>query len=129
MLYKSLAAGVIAFGLPALATPSLIFTSSYPIVAGTSGSLSTIKYADGKLEVINKGAEVCGTDPSWLEFAGEHIYCLDELWASGTAGALYNVKATKDGKTLTVVNKLDTLAGPVSSIRYGQNRKGLAVAA
>ncbi|EGO59043.1 hypothetical protein NEUTE1DRAFT_99225 [Neurospora tetrasperma FGSC 2508] len=128
MLYKSLAAGVIAFGLPTFVSATLIFVTSM----GTStdpGFLSTIKYADGKLEVINKQLGICGNNPSWLEFVGDHIYCLDEAWSSISTGSLYNFQVPRNGTNLTLINRLDTLRGPVSSVRYGQNLKGLAIAA
>lgn len=129
MLYKSLAAGVIAFGLPTMASAALIFTASMSKVDGDPGILNTIKYADGKLEIINTQVGVCGKISSWMEFIGNHIYCLDEAW-SGGPGYLYNFQVTRDGTNLTQVgNKLAMLGGPVNTVRYGQNLKGLAVAA
>lgn len=129
MLYKTLAAGVIAFGLPTFASATLIFTTSMGTSVTNPGFLSTIKYTDGKLEVINNQTSVCGVNPSWLEFAGDHIYCLDEVWASGSIGSLYNFQVTRDGTNLTQIKKLDTLGGPVSTVRYGKSLKGLAIAA
>ncbi|KAK3400118.1 Lactonase, 7-bladed beta-propeller-domain-containing protein [Sordaria brevicollis] len=129
MLYKSLAAGVIAFGLPTMASAALIITGSMGKADGQPGSLNTIKYADGKLEIINTQVGVCGKISSWMEFIGNHIYCLDEVWTGGN-GALYNLQVTKDGSNLTQVgNKLEMLPGPVNTARYGQNHRGLAVAA
>ncbi|KAK1782560.1 Lactonase, 7-bladed beta-propeller-domain-containing protein [Copromyces sp. CBS 386.78] len=133
MLYKSLAAGVIAFGLPTFASATLIFTTSMGANATDPGWLSTIKYVDGKLELISKHLSICGVNPSWLEFAGDHIYCLDEDWSSAAVGAaggaLNTLKTTRDGTKLTSVGQpLKTLPGPVSSVRFGQSLKGLAIA-
>ncbi|CCC06819.1 hypothetical protein SMACR_00848 [Sordaria macrospora] len=132
MLCNSLAAGVIAFGLPTFASASLIFASSYNLDAA-DGFVSTIKYTDGKLEVINNQQGICGANPSWLEFVGDHIYCLDEIWNkkpnSDSVGALYALKATRDGTKLTESKRLEALGGPVSTVRFGQRLKGLAVAA
>lgn len=128
MLYKSLAAGVFAFGLTTFASASLIFTSSYGLTA-PPGFLTTIKYTDGKLEIVNNQTDLGLANPSWLEFAGDHIFCVDEVWSPGDVGALFSLQFAKDGTKFTQKKKLETLGGPVSTVRYGQNLKGLAVAA
>jgi hypothetical protein len=55
------------------------------------------------------------------------IYFVNEAWGSTTGGVLSSLKISADG-SLTKLNSIGTLGGPVSTIVYGDGGRGLAVA-
>jgi hypothetical protein len=86
---------------------------------------------DGKvteLSLTNNGANYqllgrtqtngCGASPSWLMVDRVHdiIYCLDEA-VDGLNGTLTSFRASLNG-SLTVVEQLQTIIGPVASAVY-----------
>ncbi|KAL2818473.1 Lactonase, 7-bladed beta-propeller-domain-containing protein [Aspergillus cavernicola] len=74
----------------------------------------------------------CGTSPSWLMLDGKNdiLYCLDE-GVDLPKGALTSFRTNSNG-SLSKVQQLQTMAGPVSSVFYSPTlspgRKFLAVA-
>jgi 6-phosphogluconolactonase (cycloisomerase 2 family) len=117
--------------LAPLASATLLYVSSYaenvttlsltlPKRMGqraTNGSLKTI--------AVNGG---CAPNPSWLtlDSATSTLYCTNE-GLSTPNGTLASFKTSKNG-TLTLLDVVDTLSGPVSSVVYCEHGKGLAVA-
>lgn len=89
-------------------------------VSGGDGScnatLKTLEFHDG-----------CWPDPAWLELdkANSVLYCSDE-GISARNGSLVSFRTSPLG-TLEVLNKVETLKGPVSSVIYGGG-KAMALA-
>ncbi|KAK0715709.1 Lactonase, 7-bladed beta-propeller-domain-containing protein [Lasiosphaeris hirsuta] len=120
-------ATVVAPGLALLgaASASLIHITSY---AGTITTLNlTLPYSTEPATLTNLSATTaCGEKPSWLTLVDDVLYCVDEAWGKDN-GTLASFKVAPEG-TLTLLNKVDTIGGPVSTVVYGDGGKGLAVA-
>ncbi|KAK3353118.1 Lactonase, 7-bladed beta-propeller-domain-containing protein [Lasiosphaeria hispida] len=118
---------VVAPGLALLgaASASLIHITSY---AGTLTTLNlTLPYGTDPASFKNLSATTeCGDKPSWLTLVDDVLYCVDEAWGKDN-GTLASFKIGPEG-TLTLLNKVDTIGGPVSAVVYGDGGKGLAVA-
>lgn len=125
MLYRvSPAVGAIGvLALPILSSATLLYVSSY---AGTVTTLDlTISSPSaGSLQSVATSIE-CGAQPSWLTLVGSNLYCVDEAFGQNN-GSLVSFKVT-EGR-LSILNKVTTIGGPVSSVVYGESGRGLAVA-
>ncbi|KAI5868369.1 putative isomerase YbhE [Durotheca rogersii] len=131
------AAGLLlsSLGLAGSASATLLYASSY---AGTVTTLS-LTLPDGEsnvaatnaagatLKAVSSSTE-CGPNPSWLalDYSKSFLYCLDEGWA-GPYGGVYTFSAPDEG-SLSLLNKLDLIQGPVSIAQYGVEGHGLAIA-
>lgn len=111
--------------LPA-ASSSILYSSSY------GGSVSALDLTlasastPASLKIVASTKE-CSPDPSWLtlDSAQSRLYCVGEGLNSRN-GSL-SAFATSSNGSLSLVNKVDTIGGPVSSVVYGSGQ-GLAVA-
>ncbi|OJJ34278.1 hypothetical protein ASPWEDRAFT_173700 [Aspergillus wentii DTO 134E9] len=111
-------------------TASTLYTASY---AGLVSSLSLSSSGDGAahLSLISNTSD-CGPSPSWLMLDGAHgiLYCLDEA-INAPNGSITSFKTHPNG-TLTTIEHLKTLTGPVQSVLYNasgvSDRQFMAVA-
>ncbi|KAM7217566.1 Lactonase, 7-bladed beta-propeller domain containing protein [Rhypophila decipiens] len=121
-----------ALALPSLSSATLLYVTSYTGTGPSAvpGALTTLNltisgYSAGSLQSIATSTE-CGAYPSWLTLVGSNLYCLDEAWNAPANGSLVSFQIT-DGK-LSLLDKATTIGGPVSSVAYGADGHGLAVA-
>ena len=123
MLYRH-----IALALPSITSAARLYATSYPPSADQpdAAGLLTLDFDEKTLQISARSGTDCGVDPSWLEIQGRTLYCIDEAWGQPN-GTLHSFEISSDGK-LTHVGQALTLEGPVSSIAYGENKHGLAVA-
>ncbi|KAI2602223.1 putative isomerase YbhE [Hypoxylon sp. NC1633] len=123
-------AGLLSLGLAASASATLLYVSSY---AGTVTTLSLTLPDDASaattatLEPISNSTD-CGPNPSWLslDFSKNFLFCLDEGF-NGPYGGVTTFFTNEDG-SLTTLNKLDVIQGPVSIAKFGVGGHGLALA-
>lgn len=108
------------------ATPStarLLYAASY------DGTITTLDLDEkaGSIDVVSSN-DGCAPSPAWVTLDSEHgiIYCNDEGLTT-THGSMSSFSTDDEGQ-LTLVDRVDTLHGPVSSVIYGKDRAGLAVA-
>ena len=120
----------LSLALPTASSATLMYVTSY---AGTLTTLNLTTPAVGDNSSKASLAQVSVTDgcagsTSWLtlDSANNILYCLDEAFASPN-GTLVTFR-TSDNGTLTQLDKVPTLGGPVSAVLYGSNATGLAVA-
>lgn len=106
---------------PSLTSATMLYAASY---AGTVSTLDLQISGDtASLEQVGE-TDGCAGSPSWLELAGDGVvYCSDEGLTKATGSMSAFVRGTKG---LELVGKVDTVQGPVSSVRFGDG--GLAVA-
>jgi hypothetical protein len=118
-LSLSLATATSATLLYVTSYAGMVTTLNLTLPAGGYGST-------GELEAISTSTE-CSTSPSWLtlDHANSVLYCLNE--GLTPPGSLSSFKTSEDG-SLVLLDQLDVLLGPVSSVIYGEDRDGLAVA-
>lgn len=102
----------------------LLFVTTYPAGDG-EGKLLTLKQTGSNLEVVGQ-SDACGPYPSWLTQDGDVLYCVDEAWG-GESGTLFSLKINAN-HTFTKLSDKETIVGPVSTVIYGENGDGLAVA-
>ncbi|CRG86293.1 hypothetical protein PISL3812_03298 [Talaromyces islandicus] len=114
-------------GNAALATR--LYAASY---AGSVTSLALTKTGKTyELSTLSK-TTACGSSPSWLMLDSENsiLYCLDEGITTPN-GSITTFKTSQNG-TLTTIQHLETLTGPVMSAMYStpqvSQRQFLAVA-
>jgi hypothetical protein len=128
--YTGIAAALLAGLELASAAPcaasSLLYVTTYPPDGQPSGKVTTLKLGTSSLESV-ASSDACGPYPSWLTQASDLLYCVNEAWGSTTGGVLSSLKISADG-SLTKLNSIGTLGGPVSTIVYGDGGRGLAVA-
>ncbi|AEO55229.1 hypothetical protein MYCTH_2298860 [Thermothelomyces thermophilus ATCC 42464] len=103
----------------------LLWVTTYPAGEGAQGKLLTLKLDGSKLEVVAE-SDTCGPYPSWLTQAGDVLYCVDEAWG-GDHGTLHSLKINDD-HSFTNLSQHETVGGPVSTVIYGKDGLGLAVA-
>ncbi|KAI1102191.1 putative isomerase YbhE [Jackrogersella minutella] len=125
-------AGLLSLGLASSASATLLYVSSY---AGTVTTLSltlpdddsTSGTSAATLEAISNSTG-CGPNPSWLtlDYSKNFLFCLDE-GLTGPYGGVTSFFTNNDG-TLTTLNKLDVIQGPVSIAEFGVGGHGLAIA-
>uniref|UniRef100_A0A8H7K7J0 6-phosphogluconolactonase n=1 Tax=Bionectria ochroleuca TaxID=29856 RepID=A0A8H7K7J0_BIOOC len=116
-----LAAGFAA--LAYAANPTRLYVASY------AGTVSTVELNNaGQLEVTATATE-CALTPSWLTLDQRKklLYCTDRDLTSGN-GTLNTFKTSSDGR-LVHLSRVPTIPGTVSSVTYGKNANGLAIAA
>ncbi|CAG9952148.1 unnamed protein product [Clonostachys rosea f. rosea IK726] len=116
-----LAAGFAA--LAYAANPTRLYVASY------AGTVSTVELNNaGQLEVTTTATE-CALTPSWLTLDQRKklLYCTDRDLTSGN-GTLNTFKTSSDGR-LVHLSRVPTIPGTVSSVTYGKNANGLAIAA
>ncbi|KAL2158966.1 hypothetical protein VTH06DRAFT_2996 [Thermothelomyces fergusii] len=104
---------------------NLLWVTTYPSGDAAQGKLLTLKQNGSKLEVIAE-SDTCGPFPSWLTQDRDVLYCVDEAWG-GESGTLYSLKINADN-TFTKLSEGPTVGGPVSTVIYGKDGNGLAVA-
>ncbi|KAH6895543.1 Lactonase, 7-bladed beta-propeller-domain-containing protein [Thelonectria olida] len=102
-------------------------------VASYGGSVTTLKITRGGDGVHLRPVattEGCAGSPSWLtlDSANDVLYCTDEgLSLTAGDGSLSSFRTISDG-SLVRLERLRTVAGPVSAVLYGKDGNGLAVA-
>lgn len=110
------------------AVADLLYVSSY------SGSVTTLNLtaaAGGStvpaLKAVSS-SQGCGASPSWLtlDHANAVLYCLDEA-VSGGQGSLASLRTNSDG-SLTQLDLVKSVNGPVSAVIYGEKGNGLTMA-
>ncbi|KAK4039118.1 Lactonase, 7-bladed beta-propeller-domain-containing protein [Parachaetomium inaequale] len=102
----------------------LLWVTTYPSGEG-SGKLLTLKLDQAKLQSAAE-SETCGPYPSWLTQVDDVLYCVNEAWG-GDHGDLASLKINDD-LSFTKLSGGQTVGGPVSTIVYGKDGRGLAVA-
>ena len=116
------------FAVAGVASASNLFVSSY---AGNITTLSLTE-SNGSYSLdkthYNSG---CAPNPSWLTLDPNHgtLYCLDE-GLDVVNGTLSSFTINRNG-SLNLINKTDTLNGPVSGVIYGNpatNKRAIALA-
>ncbi|KAI1265707.1 putative isomerase YbhE [Xylariaceae sp. FL1019] len=119
---------VFATGLLGSASASFLYVTSY---AGTVTTLnlvqSSTKRSTASLQTVATST-ACGSQPSWLnlDFQKSFVYCLDEAWDSPN-GAVTSFYTGANG-SLTPIDRVDLIGGPVSIAEYGVGGSGLAIA-
>ena len=107
------------FALPASA--QVIFATSY-----NDHALTTLRLDGKTLAAVSKSLD-CGSEPTWLTLDKPRsvLYCLNEGWGGNSTITSYQ---TNPSGNLTLLDVLPVTKSPVSSILYGANNTGLAVA-
>ncbi|KAI2470968.1 putative isomerase YbhE [Annulohypoxylon bovei var. microspora] len=124
-------AGLLSLGLVGSASATLLYVSSYAgtvttlrltlpdddCVDGTAATLATISNSTG-----------CGPSPSWLtlDYSKNILFCLDEGLTDPYGGVASF--STNDDGTLTTLNRIEVIQGPVSIAEFGVGGHGLAIA-
>ena len=124
-------AGLLSLGLAGSASATLLYVASYAgtvttlrltlpnddCVDGTAATLATISNSTG-----------CGPNPSWLtlDYSKNILFCLDE-GLNDPYGGVASFYVNDDG-TLTTLNRLEVIQGPVSIAEFGAGGHGLAIA-
>ncbi|KAK4103586.1 extracellular aldonolactonase [Parathielavia hyrcaniae] len=106
------------------AEPSLLYVTTYPAGPG-AGKVITLQQDQSSLQSVAE-SDSCGPFPAWLTQAGDVLYCVNEAWG-GAKGDLSALKISSD-LSLPKLSGGQTVAGPVSTVVYGKNGRGLAVA-
>ncbi|KAG6366260.1 hypothetical protein INS49_000436 [Diaporthe citri] len=114
-------AGVTALVLPGQAAATLLYATAY------LDTITTLSLKGSSLQAI-ASTPGCGANSSWLtpDYANNRIYCLDEGLTTPN-GTLSSFALTSNG-TLSQLDIVDTLSGPVSGVIYGETGNGLALA-
>lgn len=129
MLAKSLGAAGLA-SLP-LVTPTVatrLYAASYAGTVTTLNlTLSSGLNSSASLEAISTSTG-CSSSPAWLTLDASNsiLYCLDE-GLSTPLGSLTSFQTSEDG-TLVQLDQISVISGPVSSVIYGEDGDGLALA-
>lgn len=123
MLTKRASSGLVALLLATPSLASILWATSYNDHTVTSLDLNV---RDGNLTVLSKSLD-CGSEPTWLtlDYDKSVLYCLNEGW--GGSASLTSYKTNQNG-TLAPLVDISLLKSPVSSVLYGPNKSGLAVA-
>ncbi|KAI0900194.1 putative isomerase YbhE [Annulohypoxylon nitens] len=124
-------AGLLSLGLAGSASATLLYVASYAgtvttlrltlpnddCVDGTAATLATISNSTG-----------CGPNPSWLtlDYSKNILFCLDE-GLNDPYGGVASFYVNDDG-TLTTLNRIEVIQGPVSIAEFGAGGHGLALA-
>jgi len=103
------------------ALAGLVYVSSY------AGTITTLKLDGSSLTTVNV-EKSCGPQASWIALnkPASLLYCVDEAWDK-TNGTLFAYRTSPAG-TLSLIKKVGTPGGPVSTVFYGDGGKGIAVA-
>ncbi|KAH6631879.1 Lactonase, 7-bladed beta-propeller-domain-containing protein [Chaetomium tenue] len=105
-------------------TSDTLWVTTYPIGEG-AGELLTLKLEGSELSSVAT-SDTCGPYPSWLTQVDDVLYCVNEAWG-GENGDLAALQIGANSK-FTVLSSGKTVGGPVSTIVYGDEGRGLAVA-
>ncbi|KAG7131857.1 6-phosphogluconolactonase like protein [Verticillium longisporum] len=110
---------------PGAAESFILYASSY---SGTVTALNLTLTSDGNatLRLVSE-SKACAPSPSWLTLDANDsvLYCTNEgLMADHGSVSAFNVS---NGR-LTLLGQVDTVIGPVSAVKYGDEGRGLAVA-
>ncbi|KAK3379877.1 Lactonase, 7-bladed beta-propeller-domain-containing protein [Lasiosphaeria ovina] len=109
-------------GLFSAVSAALLHVTSY---AGTLTTLNLGLIGTEGLQTLTTSTE-CGTQPSWLTLRGPVLYCANEAFGKDN-GTLASFSVSQNG-TLALLDKVDTIGGPVNAVVYGKGCRGLAVA-
>lgn len=102
-------------------------SATYLYVASYTGIVTTLNLTDSTLSEVATNAE-CGSSPSWLTLSSDGVlYCNDEGFATWPIGHVATFTTHDDG-SLEFLDSEETLVGGVSSVLYGPEDNGLAVA-
>lgn len=102
-------------------------SATYLYVASYTGIVTTLNLTDSTLEEVATSSE-CGSSPSWLTLRDDGtLYCNDEGFATWPIGHVVSFSTNEDG-SLEFLDSEDTFVGGVSSLLYGEEDNGLAVA-
>jgi len=114
------------FGLGLLAPP-VVSSACRLMVSSYAGTVTTLELDGNKLRTVATSSD-CAPSPSWLalDAAGSTLYCLDE-GLDRPNGTLSSYQVGADGR-LSLLSKVGTPAGPVSSAFYGHGGRGIALA-
>jgi 6-phosphogluconolactonase (cycloisomerase 2 family) len=123
MLTKMASSGLLALLMATPSFASILWASSYNDHTVTTLDLNLVKK---NLTVVSKSLD-CGSEPTWLtlDYEKSVLYCLNEGW--GGNASLTSYKTNPNG-TLSPLVDISLLKSPVSSVLYGPNKSGLAVA-
>ncbi|KAJ0113929.1 hypothetical protein J7T55_010173 [Diaporthe amygdali] len=123
IMFKDLlsTAGVTALVLPGQTAATLLYATTY------LDTITTLSLKGSSLQAI-ASTPGCGANSSWLtpDYANNRIFCLDEGLTSPN-GTLSSFGLTSNG-SLSQLDIVDTLSGPVSGVIYGESSNGLALA-
>lgn len=119
---------LLSLSLAASTSAALLYVSSY---AGTVTTLNlTLPAGDanatGSLEAVSTSTD-CSSSPAWLTLDEPNslLYCLNE--GLTPPASISSFKTNEDG-SLALLDQVEVLLGPVSSVIYGADGGGLAVA-
>lgn len=106
-------------------------SATYLYVSSYSGIVTTLELAQASngttLKTISSNNE-CGSSPSWLQLTSEGVlYCTDEGFATWPNGTISTYSTNDDG-SIELLGAQETLAGAVSTVLYGKDDNGLALA-
>ncbi|KAI9151366.1 YkgB protein [Paramyrothecium foliicola] len=128
MLYWQIVTAGFAAVAYATERPTRLYVASY---AGTVSTVELKSAGPNKASVleVTYTANECAKTPSWLTLDQRKnlLYCTDRDLTSGN-GTLNVFETSRKGK-LTHLSRVPSIAGTVSSVAYGKNDNGLAVAA
>ncbi|KAH9908647.1 putative isomerase YbhE [Xylariomycetidae sp. FL2044] len=129
LLLLSSSVGLAGLATATAQTDALLYVSSY------AGSITTLKLtlpadegaAAATLEPISNSTE-CGPQPSWLalDYSKSFLFCTNEGFST-PFGNVTSFFTNSDG-SLSLIESLGTIQGPVSTAEYGVGGHGLAVA-
>lgn len=119
-MFSRSAASLLVLGGQASAT--YLYVSSY------TGIITTLNLTGSTLTEVATNDE-CGSSPSWLTLTSPEgiLYCNDEGFATWPTGHIASFTTHDDG-SLEFLDSQETLVGGVSSLLYGPNNNGLALA-
>jgi hypothetical protein len=121
---RFLAAAGLLLGFGAIpSSGTLLYVSSY------AGTITTLNLTlESGIPTLNTLATTdgCAPNPSWLTLEYSLLYCFDE--GLGKPNGSLSSYQIQDGGGYFLLDRIDTISGPVSSVLYGEGRRGLAVA-
>lgn len=121
---------ILLAALASVSAASRLYAASYAGLVSTL-SLAAGNASTGHLSVVSQ-SQACGASPSWLTLDRHHdiLYCLDE-GVNTPNGSITSFHTMPDG-SLTPINHVETVTGPVMSVLYSASglpgRQFMAVA-
>jgi 6-phosphogluconolactonase (cycloisomerase 2 family) len=120
--------GILSTGLLSVLAATPVSAVVLWATAYNEHTVSTLNFdpATNSLTVVAKYTD-CGSEPTWLTFDAKKsvLYCLNEGW--GGNASITSFMTHRDG-TLMALDTIPVLKSPVSSVLYGPDNSGLAVA-
>lgn len=106
-------------------------SATYLYVSSYSGVVTTLSLSEGSngtsLTAIASNDQ-CGSSPSWLQLTDDGVlYCVDEGFATWPDGTFSSYTTNDDG-SIELLDAEITNNGGVSTVFYGKNSKGVALA-